>query len=354
MRVKTHSFEDIRQGMEKIRETYGPDTIIVDIKHNNHNGYGWSKKSCEISVALDGDPELCENDLGELRKRTESIWSQTAHFLSEKLISVESEMIMDRVKTYPLPLKILLDKMVKNGVNRHLAMSMISDVYGEIGQLAGNSVKAAFFLKNVIARRISLSDITDPDEAVMLLGPTGAGKTETAKKLARLISDRQGQVTIMVFDPIKRGSYDECKTFSDNTGIPFVFTTGIDDLCIKVGKGTGKRIIDITGHVDFQEKIAERLPMIKKVIILPAGARDEKMKSYLDKFKGMNNVAGLIFTKLDEEDSLGHLCHNLINLDRPLCSVTTGINLQDIVIPDIEILGKLFLEGNQWKREESE
>lgn len=354
MRVKTHSFEDIREGMEKIKETYGPDTIIVDIKHNNHNGYGWSKKSCEISVALDGDPGLCENDLGELRKRTESIWSQAAHFLSEKLVSVESEMIMDRVKTYPLPLKILLDKMVKNGVNRHLAMSMISDVYGEIGQLAGNSVKAAFFLKNVIARRIPLSDITDPDGAVILLGPTGAGKTETAKKLAGLMSDRQEQATIIVFDPVKRGSYDEYKAFSEKTGIPFVFTTGIDDLCLKVGKGTDKRIVDITGHVDFQEKIAERLSMVKKVVVLPAGARDEKMKSCLNKFMGMNNMAGLIFTKLDEEDSLGHLCHNLINLGQPLCCVTTGINLQDIVIPDVEILGKLFLEGNQWKREENE
>jgi len=351
MRVKTHSFEDIRQGMEKIKETYGPDTIIVDIKHNNHNGYGWSKKSCEISVALDGDPELRENELGELRKRTESIWSQTAQFLSEKLISVESEMIMDRVKTYPLPLKVLFEKIVKNGVNMHLAMSMISEVYGEIGQLAGNSIKAAFFLKSIIARRISISDITDSDGAVMLLGPTGAGKTETAKKLARLLSGRQKQATVMVFDPIKRGSYDECRTFSENTGIPFVFTTNIDDLCVKVSKGTGKIIIDITGHVDFQEKIAERLPMMEKVIILPAGARDEKMKGYLNKFKNTNHVAGVIFTKLDEEDSLGHLCHNLIDLDQPLCSVTTGINLEDIVIPNVEMLGKLFLEGNQWKRE---
>ena len=45
MRVRTHSYEDIREGMEKIREIYGPDTIIVDIKHNNHNGHGWSKRA---------------------------------------------------------------------------------------------------------------------------------------------------------------------------------------------------------------------------------------------------------------------------------------------------------------------
>jgi flagellar biosynthesis GTPase FlhF len=261
-------------------------------------------------------------------------------------------MIMDKVKTYPLPLKVLFDKIIKNGVNARLAMSMISDVYGEIGQLAENSVKAAFFLKNIIARRISIYDITGSDDAVILLGPTGAGKTETAKKMAKLISDRQEQVTVMVFDPIKRGSYDEFRAFSDTTGIPFAFTTDIDDLCVKIGKCTGKKIIDVTGHVDFQERISERLPAIKKVIILPAGARDEKMTNYLKKFKGANHIAGVIFTKLDEEDSLGHLCHNLIALDLPLCSVTTGIHLRDIAIPSVEMLGKLFLEGNQWKREE--
>ncbi len=353
MRVRTHSYEDIREGMEKIREIYGPDTIIVDIKHNNHNGHGWSKKSCEISVALEGDPELQEKDLGELRKKTESIWSDAAQFLSGKLISVESEMIMDRVKTYPLPLKVLYEKIVKNGVDMHLAMSMISEVYGEIGQLAGNSVKATFFLKNIIARRIAISDITGSDKPLMLLGPTGAGKTETAKKLAKLLSEKHEQATVVVFDPIKRGSYEDFRAFSGSTGIPFVYTTSIDDLYLKIVNGTGRRIIDVTGHLDFQEKIAAKAPAIEKVIVLPAGARDEKMKNYLNRFKGRNNIAGVIFTKLDEEDSLGHLCHNLINLSQPLCSVTTGIHLGDIVIPNTEILGKLFIEGSQWKREES-
>ena len=38
MRVRTYSFDDIRKGMDSIKEQYGPDTIIMDIKQNNLDG----------------------------------------------------------------------------------------------------------------------------------------------------------------------------------------------------------------------------------------------------------------------------------------------------------------------------
>ena len=66
MKVKTYTFDDIRKGMDVIKEQFGPDTIIMDIKQNNLNGDGWTKKACEISIAVDNEPiATLETDLGE-------------------------------------------------------------------------------------------------------------------------------------------------------------------------------------------------------------------------------------------------------------------------------------------------
>jgi len=87
------------------------------------------------------------------------------------------------------------------------------------------------------------------------------------------------------------------------------------------------------------------------VIVLPAGARDEKIRSYCSDFSDVSNTA-IGFTKLDEEENLGHLGHNLINLGQPLSFLTTGIGIDDILMPDHESLFKILLEGNTWKKEE--
>ncbi len=40
-----------------------------------------------------------------------------------------------------------------------------------------------------------------------------------------------------------------------------------------------QKIIDITGHSSIQMKVLERLQDISKIIVLSAGARDEKMQA---------------------------------------------------------------------------
>ncbi len=160
MKVKTYTFDDIRKGMDVIKEQFGPDTIIMDIKQNSHNGNGWTKKGCEISIAVENDPAATvETDLGEIRKKTEAIWSDAARYLTERLVSIETDMLLDRLKAYPMPLKILHDRLVRAGLDRHVTMSLLSEVFAEIGSIAENSTKALFFTKAKLGKHISLCDI---------------------------------------------------------------------------------------------------------------------------------------------------------------------------------------------------
>jgi flagellar biosynthesis GTPase FlhF len=348
MRVKTYVFEDVKAGMEAIKAQYGSDTMIVDIKQNgNHN----SQKNCEISIALEEEHQESTCDLAGVRKKTEAIWNYALRLMNERLEGIETDIIKERTREYPLPLRVLLDRLVKNGFDRKLAMSLISEVFGEIGEMAQDSVKANTAMRRIIARQISLCNIADEDTPILMLGPTGSGKTQTTKKLAKVFSSQEKAVAIVAYDPFTKGSYDDLMSFSERHGLPFSFTTNEEDIGFIVERDRRQKLIDITGHSSIQRRVLDRLRDINKVIVLPAGARDEKIQGYCDAYGDISNTA-VGFTKLDEEQHLGHLGHNLINLGQPLGFLTTGIGIDDIIIPDHESLFKILIEGNTWKNEE--
>jgi len=348
MKVKTYTFDDIRKGMDVIKDQFGPDTIIMDIKQNSLNGNGWTKKGCEISIAVENDPAaVIESDIGEIRKKTEAIWSDAARYLTDRLTAIESDMIVDRLKTYPMPLKVLYDRLARSGLDRYVTMSLLSEVYAEIGTIAENSTKALFFLKAKLGKRIALYNAVTTEESLLFMGPAGSGKTETVKKLARIMQGKDINPSIIGFDPVRKGSYDELLAFSEKTGVPFQFATTIDDLLKKVHEAGGKKLIDVTGHLAYQKEVIGPLREMKKIIVFSAGSRDETIEHYLNVIKGVS-VAGLIFTKLDEQQHLGHLCNTIMKLGIPIAAMTRGAGLNDILIPDHETFGKVLIEERAW------
>lgn len=339
MKVKTYIFANMKDGIEQIKEEYGPDAIILDMKQFPE---GSGKKGCEISVAANEVNGSREDEGDMLRKKTEEAWSSVLTRLNEKLANMESEFIVERVKTYPLPLRILFDRMSKSGFDVRSAFSIISEVYGEIGTLAENSSQATFFLRAVFEKKIKTLDIRDTGDPVLLVGPSGVGKTQTAKKLARLLAVKNAPVSILAYDPVKKGAYDELLSYSEKTGIPFAFATDVDDLVYFAGKDNRKKIIDIAGNLAVQKEICAKLNGVRKLVVLPAGARDDKIPYYCGHFKEAV-VSGLIFTKVDEEERLGHVSHNLMKADYPVCFITFGPGVEDIIVPDDNVFFRMML-----------
>jgi len=348
MKVKTYVFDDVKKGIDILKSEYGPDTIIIDVKENIKSG---SNMTCEISVAVEDGSQPGRYDPDRTREKTEDIWNCTTKLLLDKITLLESEIITDRLKSYPLPLRFIYGKMVENGFNARLAMAIISEVYSNIGELAKETIKANYFLKDLLGEKIKISEITNTDDSFVLLGPAGAGKTQTAKKLAVMHSALGKSVSIVAYDSVNSESCNELKTFSEDAGIPFSFTAQVDELCSMLEKDRRKKIIDIPGRVILQKAIVEKLKDVKRIVLLPAGARDEKIRNYFNQFSDLN-TAELIFTKLDDEEALGHVCHNLIMLGQPVCCFTAGANIRDIVMPSKELFYKILFEGNKWKREE--
>jgi len=150
---------------------------------------------------------------------------------------------------------------------------------------------------------------------------------------------------------VRKGSYDELISFSENNGIPLSFTVNEEDLYFIMDKDKRRKIIDLTGYKTIQKNVVGKLKGAEKVILLPAGARDDKVRNYCSEFSGPN-VVGLAFTKLDEEEAVAHMFNNLIYLEQPLCFLTTGLDVNDLVIPDTDTFFQILLEGNICKTKE--
>ena len=56
----------------------------------------------------------------------------------------------------------------------------------------------------------------------------------------------------------------------------------------------------------------------------------KKLNNTLNTFQHCN-IAGLVFSKLDEEERLGNFCHSVLTLNEPVCYMTKGIKFNDIL-----------------------
>jgi flagellar biosynthesis GTPase FlhF len=344
MKVKRLQFDSIKEGMKSIKDEYGPDAIIIDMKERR----GSSAKGFEMTIAIE-EEGFMNGHGGDLMRKIDEI-TDVVKSLSDRLLAMELETNGQRLDSFPSGLRDLHKKMISNGFGGKLAYSIISDVFQETGNFANDERKADFFLKRTLSRRLPVGHLNGHN-GVLLLGPSGSGKTSTTKKIAKYLLEREEPVSIIVFDPLRKDRYNEYLTFSEGTGIPFYFTSTEEDLSFVMERDSRKKIIDMTGQVHMQAGVARRLKDTQKLVLAPAWARHTKVREFCDQFND-TDISGLIITKLDEESRLGHICDCVMDVAKPVFFFTTGTDVRDLVVADHEIFYTILLRENLWRSEE--
>jgi flagellar biosynthesis GTPase FlhF len=344
MKIKRLHFDSIKEGMKRIKEEYGPDAIIIDMKERRSA----SAKDFEMVIAIEEEGSK-DGYAGDLMRKIDEI-TGVVKSLSDRMFSMETEAVGHRVDGLPVALRDLHKKMVSNGFDGRLAYSIILDVFKETGNFAKDIQKADFFLKRALSRRIPVGQLNGHN-GILILGPSGSGKTSTTKKIAKYLLEREEPVSIIAFDPSRKDRYNEYMMFSESTGVPFYFTATEEDLLFVMERDTRKKIIDMTGQVQLQKRVAERLKDTQKLVLAPAWARETKVREYCEQF-GDAHISGIIITKLDEENTLGHICDYIMDMAKPVFFFTTGMDVRDLVVADHEIFYTILLRENLWRSEE--
>jgi len=165
---------------------------------------------------------------------------------------------------------------------------------------------------------------------VMLVGPTGAGKTTTIAKLAARASLIDGRrVALVTLDNYRVGGIEQIRTFADLIGVPVQVAETPAALGALINPSNDLTLIDTAGRSprdrDAIEELAshvERLD-IEVHLVIPAGSTAAQVDELTERYRALAPVR-LLFTKLDECDHAPELALAPLRTRLPITWVTTG------------------------------
>lgn len=188
---------------------------------------------------------------------------------------------------------------------------------------------------------------------VALVGPTGVGKTTTVAKLAAnfklSLGYRAGLVTV---DTYRIAAVEQLRTYAEIINLPLVVANTPDEMrgAIEELGDVEIVLIDTAGRSPRDEvKIRELADFLTQArpdeihLVLSAVAGEKSLRAAVDRFAAVR-ADRLIFTKLDEAESLGGVLAILGQADRPVSYITTGQAVPDDIEPaDRGRLARLIL-----------
>ncbi len=193
---------------------------------------------------------------------------------------------------------------------------------------------------------------------IVLVGPTGVGKTTTIAKLAAKAKIHEHRrVGLITLDTFRIAAVDQLEKYAEIIGLPLIVATSPREVEIAVeelrAKETDTVFIDTAGRSHRDElKMAELrefltvLPEAEVHLVLSTTTHGKTILSIANRFSGLG-FHRVILTKVDETISFGALVSSLISIGRPISFVTDGQNVpDDIVASDPERLADLVLKVN--------
>ena len=190
---------------------------------------------------------------------------------------------------------------------------------------------------------------------IVLIGPTGVGKTTTVAKLAATFKLRQGRkVGLITADTYRIAAVDQLRTYANIVGLPLqvVLTPAqmgqaVEFLCDRdvILIDTAGRGQNDGGRIDELKAFVAAADPHEVHLVLSSTASEKVLLQEAEAF-GVVGVSKIVLTKLDEAVSFGMLVNVIRQVGKELSYITTGQEVPDhIEVGRGERMARLIMGG---------
>ncbi len=212
-------------------------------------------------------------------------------------------------------------------------------------------------LKKLIPVRIEKEIPKGEQKVVMLVGPTGVGKTTTLAKLAAryALLQYRYRVGIITLDTYRIGAVEQLFQYAQMMKLPFEDVIDVSDFkkALHTLSYCDLILIDTVGSSQHDtEKIAKIATFLKSAsqpidvnLVLSASAKFQDLKEAYEKFSFLN-IDTLTITKFDETSGFGNIFSLIYETQKPLSYFSVGQEVpDDIRTASAEFLIECLFEG---------
>lgn len=196
----------------------------------------------------------------------------------------------------------------------------------------------AELIRRTVKTAGELKPAEDRPRVVVLVGPTGVGKTTTTAKLAaRFALQKNMRVGVITVDTFRIGAVEQIKTYAKIMGVPLKVALDADAFRSAVNDFDDRELIfvDTGGQSPKDEdRLMELLSLFpddvqKEVhLVLSITTRTRDLEKIMKHYQPVR-ASRLLLTKLDETDCFGPLFELPFASRLPLSFLTTGQNVPD-------------------------
>ncbi|RDU67571.1 flagellar biosynthesis protein FlhF [Helicobacter didelphidarum] len=245
-----------------------------------------------------------------------------------------------------------------SGINRdHLDAIMSLSLELMPLKMRENSLTIKRYFREVLRKMIycrpESKDMTK--KIIMLVGPTGVGKTTALAKLAARFSlEKKAKVGIITLDSYRIGALEQLEWYAERMRIsiqmvmaPEDFLKALDSLryCDYILVDTAGRSQNDSEKIAQIKKYLQGDYKINTSLVMSATTKFEDLRDIYDAF-GILNLDTLIFSKLDESRGLGNIFSLAYETKKPISYFSVGQEVPtDLVVATNEALVDWLLDG---------
>lgn len=399
MIVKKYTGKDETEAVMKAKDDLGSNAVVLNVRTMKQRGLAkiFKKDFVEITAALeekDFAQNVNNNKPTFSRVSSEAIKKQQSQInlladdradtnapkqseITEKKLDSLHDMLRNQmvkeedVKPVVRPennanfksLKLIYNKLLENEVSEKYANAIINDIENSMKKESNlDSILASVYQK-IILKFGEPEAIEDDDrrKIVFFIGPTGVGKTTTIAKLASDFKlTRSKNVAMITADTYRIAAVEQLNTYASILDVPVNVIYSPSEIVESIEELSDYQMIfvDTAGrshkNTEQRDEIIEMISNVRNsdidadiviFLVMSVTTKYRDMVNICDAYKSLNSYR-LLFTKLDETDSVGNILNIKLYTGAPISYITCGQNVpDDIESVDVQKLAKSLLGG---------